>query len=211
MLSTPCPYGRMDFRGWEVWWGENQVMSGDECIAQSRVNALTDVEWREGEGGEGCPLRCRRGIRWCRPLSAGDRRLSLKMKAELFWVFLRSRMQFQQLLSVLRPQGPPSLSISVPPLTPLSPGRLQSHTPHCIFPHKFSSIVFHNRTYWQVITRPNFFLKFLEVRNDIFKCHQIVRGYIVYFLSFFVCSTEGKKTEHFHVQTGSHIDIRTRV
>lgn len=190
--------------GWEpsnVWWWVYRAVEGEcthRCGVKVRRGGKRVVLSGTGEGSDGLDP-------WVQETEASPWRRKLSCPC--------SRMQFQQLLSVLRPQGPPSFSISVPPLTPLSPGPLESHTPLCIFPHKFSSIVFHKRSYWQVVTHPSFSLKFLEVRNDIFKCHQIVRGYIVYFLSFFVCSTEGKKTEHFHfhVKTGSHMDIRTHV
>lgn len=126
-------------------------------------------------------------------VGAGDRRLSLKLKAELS---LGQDSVPTRLLSILSPQGPPSLSAfpsiySLPfPLVFLSPTLLSVFF-HINFP-MFSFMT----EPWQVITYLNFFLKFLKVRNKIFKCSQIVRGYIS-FHSLSVAK-EGKKIEHFH-------------
>lgn len=122
-------------------------------------------------------------------VGAGDRRLSLKMKAELSSGKDSS-------------QGPPSLSAS-PSLYLLPfPLVLLSLTLLSVFFHINFPLFSFMTEPWQVITYPNFFLEFLKVRNKIFKCSQIVRGYI----SFHSLSAakEGEKTEHFHfhIKTG---------
>lgn len=130
-------------------------------------------------------------------LGAGDRRLSLKVKAELS---LGKESFLTWLLSVLNPLGPPSLFTSIPSLIALFPSPLQFHPPSVFF--------YINSLLFSFVTEPLgkfsptsiFFQSFW--RSGI-KSSNLSESEGMYFLSFFA-SKEGKKTEHFHflIKTG---------
>lgn len=122
-------------------------------------------------------------------LGEEDGKFSLKMKAELS---SGKKSISTWLPLVLRPRDShhfpsPSLnllSFSSSPLSPMFPSVF------CINFPAFSSLI--HELIGKILSTPNFYLMFLEVRSKIFQCPQVVRECISFHST--IAAKEGKKT-----------------